>query len=59
MDRGLGGNDAAGLGAAIVLPDLRVLLNTVYALNNDAICIGNDLNYLALDAPVFTRDDLD
>ena len=50
--------DAAGLGAAVVLAHLGVLLDAVDALDDHAVGLGEYLDDLAGDAAVLAADDL-
>ena len=59
MDRRLGGDDAAGLGTAVGLAGLGVLLDPVDTLDQDTVLTGEGRDDLALLALVLTGDDLD
>ena len=64
MDRSLYGLDTTGLCTTVGLADASVLGDVVDTLNDDAVALGENLNYLALLATVSaaslgaTSDDL-
>src|SRR5688572_29732574 len=60
VDRGFGGDDAAGgAGAAALVDDLGVPLHPVDALDDHALLLTQDPDDLALGALVLARDDAD
>src|SRR6266545_3498097 len=60
VDRGLGGDDAAGgAGATTLVDDLGVLLDPVDALDDHAVLVTKNADDLALGALVLARDHLD
>src|SRR3954463_11486506 len=60
VDRGLGGDDAAGgAGAAALVDDLGVPLDAVHALDDHPLLLAEHLDDLALGALVLAGDHLD